>query len=315
MIFAIHDSWEISVPVPQSIECYCAQDLLTTNALYEEALCVIFEWIARKDLIHCPLVCKKWQRIIHGDSRFLGVYIRLLHNPFKHSEVEKTAFLKTIFSKLNVIDEQVWREHVDVKAYNLTFGNVSPLDLRKLFPLLSNLSKQATPKGFFKSQSLDYSINQNKGVTLITLPKGLNGKTIRELLGRICIDVRKWDEFCVTLSASRVLITNDIFNVTRSMPRKKAEKVLQKMGYSCPEILSICIVLLFEELQWETLVKQHKNHTSWQESATYIGDKPDLYFYSKLCGVSLRSHNCFRIGSSMDALNAQVYGSGGMRVI
>ncbi len=57
----------------------------------------------------------------------------------KAESLWKNFNLKKLFPKLEIIDEAVWKAHIDLNKYQLSFEDIPPNDNRQIIPLIKRL--------------------------------------------------------------------------------------------------------------------------------------------------------------------------------
>jgi len=143
--------------------------------------------------------------------------------------------LKKLFPKLEVIDRDVWKKHIDVKEYGLSFEGEELIDrrtvIKELYQMFASLQ-----------------IENDAGITLMTLPEGLTFKKLGEF--RVFPKAERPTGFSyIPDSISQdfrtdpikktyqVAITNCVLKDSKNPSFDKHQKFVQKFNCDMPSLL------------------------------------------------------------------------------
>lgn len=217
----------------------------------EEIDLEVFEYLTKRDQIVCAKVCRRWRRIILSERFFT-----------------QKAFLETRYPALRVINQQVWEDCVDLKAYGLSFDGLAPLNIESVQQILdeffeSSISKYKHPEKWLRHRK--FKINTDSGLTLITIPKGLTYDKMIKIGNDILSQGRCGvtttlspctDQISETQTAQSFLITNHVFKNTLGTPRDKCIKRLNSIGFTLPELLPLCSLVVMNAIISFTISKK-----------------------------------------------------------
>ncbi len=215
------DVWEF---IRQQVEKQKSHHLSSTliKQLPNELLTLIFTCVHPKELAgKLSLVCKKWN--IVSSQKYLW----------------DSFDLKKLFPLIkNVIDEKVWKKHVDVTAFGLIVDDAMPPDSRTDIPELTKL---------FASITLE---DDESGVTILTMPQRL---TLNKLwkIAESPLSGNKtgceyiWDKITEQFGdlpvtkTCRVVITNSLLKGSRNLSVTQQQALVNKMGCEMPGVLPV----------------------------------------------------------------------------
>ncbi len=184
--------------------------------LSQELVLHIFGFLSPKDLGQTACVYREWEMLSSDNSLW------------------KAFDLKELFPSLKVIDETVWETHVDLTALGLSVEDAPPVDKRTEIQILKKL---------FAS----LKIENNAGITVLTMPKGLtlnklvtlagspkqgNSTSFRYILPHV---LEKLGNNPVE-KTYRVAITNSVLQGSRNLVSAQQELV-NKLGCEMPGVL------------------------------------------------------------------------------
>jgi len=177
-----------------------------------ELLLHIFEYLSFEDLSLVSCVCKKWNQLT-SDS-FLWESVERFF-PQHH---------------LHIFDEKSWRA-----CDSLSQLRVDPTMQSNNRAIVRSLKKLFT----------SIEIDNKKGVTLLTMPKGLSIRMLTEkypYMFRVDPDlnfIKKtlWDTPIST--TYRIAIINKLFQESRGLSYKEQDKFVRKIGCEIPQLLEI----------------------------------------------------------------------------
>ena len=174
----------------------------------------VFNLLQLKELYRMGLVCKNW-RIISSDDALLMKFD-----------------LQELFPSLKIIDGNVWEKHWDLKALGLDISNAPVLDQREAY---FRLKKLYTPG----------LIENNAGVTILTLPKGLSRANLPKVFRDIAFNhlMRLPGKDQVIEKTRTVMITNNIIKGSRVKSPKSQQTLLEGIGCNLPDVLTVMTLL------------------------------------------------------------------------
>lgn len=147
--------------------------------------------------------------------------------------------LKRLFPKLEILDEAVWEKHADLTALGLDLDDAPPIDETYIRVL--------------ETLSASLEIEDGAGITLLTLPKGLNLRELMQLAHtRVPRGIMRsnWDKvISLTKDAPlektcRVVITNNILKGSRNLTAEAHQKLVKEAGCEMPEILPVATLAI-----------------------------------------------------------------------
>ena len=185
---------------------------------------VILSYLSPNDLARSCVINKHWHTLASAPG---------LWNAFH---------LNKLFPTLRVFNELDWAHHVDLTALKLSMADAPPSNKRKEIAAIHSL--------------LSRPIEGNAGVTLLTMPKGLTLRKLKEIaqspkFGHAIIFFvsnksipldRKIDK------TYRIVITNNIFSKTRNLSFNIQKKIIKDMSCDVPKLLEAATLLLVTSL-------------------------------------------------------------------
>lgn len=240
----------------------------------------IFKFLSPEQLGQVSCVCKTWQKI--GTSEVLW----------------KKFDLKELFPKLAIIDEAVWEAHIDLKKYQLSFEDILPLDNRQVIPLIKRLF--ATLK-----------IENDAGITFLTLPKGLSYNKAKEfaqspLQGNSTNFRYTWHQSPEGLADAhvkkthRVFITNQVIYGSRTMTFTEQKLLLSELKCQIPEVLPLSTLAI---LTYITSKEIPPTRLLSDNPTTYSRCSDTIDNYSMVCG----GYSMLGLGIDSFSLNFNSY--------
>jgi hypothetical protein len=194
------------------------------NYLPNDILKEVFSHLDPSSLGGVCCVCKKWNAIGSSVS---------LWNAFD---------LKKLFPMLRIIDETVWKKHVDLIKFGLSLEDVRPLDKRAVIPLLRRLFTSGL-------------VEKDAGWTLLTIPKNLGFKNCMKIAqspkegNATKVIISFLDDGKIPADKSvnktyRILISNDLLNKSKRYLYSSDEKFVKEMGCQMPSELEVMTFLV-----------------------------------------------------------------------
>lgn len=124
---------------------------VSTSPTSNISLYSVFSFLTPKDSISASLVCKEWNRQY-----------------------------QSLASRCTVIDKTVWEAHVDLEAMGLSFDDMEEITENQISKNLSQFFADLKREG--------RAIKAYAGVTVFTLPRGLNFETLWKIARKAQID-------------------------------------------------------------------------------------------------------------------------------
>ncbi len=250
----------------------------------------IFKFLSPEQLGRVSCVCKTWHKIGKAESLW------------------KNFNLKKLFPKLEIIDEAVWKAHIDLNKYQLSFEETHPLDNRQIIPLIKRLF--ATLK-----------IENDAGITLLTLPKGLSYNKVKSfaqspLKGNPTNFRYTWhrspEELGNTLveKTHRVFITNDVIDSSRTLSLPNQKLLLENLKCQMPEVLTLTTLAI---LTYITSKEKPPKRLLSDNPMTYSRCVDTTDNYAMVCGGYAISG--FGVDSFNYSFNSQLCGVVGFQKI
>ncbi len=154
--------------------------------------------------------------------------------PLSTKVAPTSADLKKLFPKLEVLDEAVWKTHVDLDAFGMSVEDAPPLDANTI--------------SILKTLFASLPIEGDAGITLLTLPRGLTLNKLVKLAAspkqgnaakfqHIDSDALKAFGDTPINKTYRVAITNNVLKGSRKLSVDKQHELVKKMGCEMPGIL------------------------------------------------------------------------------
>jgi F-box-like len=193
------------------------QPVSSIDGLLNELFLYIFSFFSPEDLGRPSCVCKKWT-VLSSDNSLWDAFD-----------------LKKLFSSLKILDETVWETHVDLTALKLEVHDSPLLNKRTTIPVLKRL---------FASLGVE-----EKGVTLLTMPKGL---TLNKLVSLGKSPKRGypanfrfiWSRILEELGDApvdktyRVAITNSVLKGSAGVLIEDQQRLANEKGWKMPEFIT-----------------------------------------------------------------------------
>lgn len=202
------------------------------SQLPDELILYIFGYLNAIGLAKCGACSRKWQRMASNQKLW------------------DACDLRKLFPSLKVFDTVDWvtHAHVDLPFQGLSVADVPPLDKRTAIPALQRCLSSL-------------SIEGNAGVTLLTIPQGLNFKKLVKLthflaLGNLALGnldslhrMRIWRNFPKEFknevkNTYRIVITNNVLKGSRRDIVQQDLDLLNKIGCRLPKAIG-AMALLF----------------------------------------------------------------------
>jgi hypothetical protein len=194
------------------------------SELPEEIILRVFGFLNEIELTKCGEVSRKWRRLASDPS---------LWNAFD---------LRKISPLLKVFDESDWAHHVDLSSFGLDVTDAPPLDKRRVIPVLRRCL-------------YSFPIEENKGVTLLTIPKGLTFNKLVKLaespkmgnitnFGYISHRVLKEIGNIPVDKTYRIVITNNVLKESQYSSVSKQKALLKKIGCEMPKTIEATALLV-----------------------------------------------------------------------
>ena len=189
------------------------------NTFPSDILVEIFGYLSPKELGQACRVCKLWNALASQERLWNAID------------------LKKLFPKLSIIDEKVWKDHVDLVKSGLSFDDAQPLkkraailELKRLFAVLK--------------------VEDDAGITLMTIPKGLSFDKLAPLAGcpimsEKSIDRYTWTQLMQDLGditaqkTYRVAITTNIIVNTTDMRSYEQQDLVNTLGCEKPKMIEV----------------------------------------------------------------------------
>jgi len=179
----------------------------------------IFKFLSPEDLARTARVCRKWNEVGSNESLW------------------RAFDLKTLFPLLRELDEKTWQKYADLDALGLSVADATPPDNRKIIPELKRLFASLKIEG-------------NKGITLLTMPKGLSLNKLVQFArspkeGNPTDFKRTWMEISETLGditvgkTYRIAITNTVLEGSRNLSFAAQQELVNKSRCAVPKVLEV----------------------------------------------------------------------------
>jgi hypothetical protein len=192
--------------------------------LPEEIILRAFGFLNEIELTKCGEVSRKWRRLASDPS---------LWNAFD---------LRKISPLLKVFDESDWATYVDLSSFGLDVTDAPSLDKRRVIPVLRRCLSS-------------FPIEENKGVTLLTIPKGLTFNKLVKLaespkMGNITKFRYISDRVLKKIGnipvnkTYRIVITNNILKESHYSSLSKQKALLKKIGCEMPKTIEVTALLV-----------------------------------------------------------------------
>jgi hypothetical protein len=193
------------------------------NHFSDEIMLMCFSYLSPKDLGLASGVCKRWNH--------LG----------KDTVLWNAIDLKQHFPKLEIIDENFWKNYVQLDKFELDVSDIAPLNNREIIPLLYK---------FPYSQ-----IEADEGMTILTMPRGLFSRKLQRVAKALAkanepifeiishnieLDLKNY----VIEKTRRVLISNSVINGSRNKSALDQVKLIHKFKCQIPGALEITTLLV-----------------------------------------------------------------------
>lgn len=202
----------------------------------EEISLKVFYYLDVKTLGRCSFVSQDWRRIVLQDS---------LWN------------LRDHFPSLKVFDEKSWKQFIDLEHFRMEVDDIPPLNQRAVIPFLLQMEK--------------LSIENNKGITFLTMPKGLTLGKLNEIahLGTqegviryIFPQVLSHFKDLAVENTFRLFITNNILEGSRDKYFHTQSGLVEQHGCEISGFLELATLLVissqcYEERLYSTLPWTH----------------------------------------------------------
>jgi hypothetical protein len=225
--------------------------------LPEEIILITFSFLNAIQQAKCGAVSRRWRRLA-SDETLLAAF-----NP------------RNLSPLLKVFDESDWVTHVDLSAYGLTTEDIPPLDPRKATTLLERIL----------SSPLMTKIEENAGITLLTIPKGLTFNTLVKFVESIKMENKPkfteiWNLFSSKLGdipidkTYRIVITNNIFKKSRNKSFTKQKDLVVKNGCEIPKALEATVLLIVTFLNSSNRLYNDNPWTFTRCSDDIVADYP-----------------------------------------
>ncbi len=229
--------------------------------LPNEIFLEIFKFLSPEELGRVSCVCKNWHKIGKTESLW------------------KNFNLKILFPKLEIIDEAVWKAHINLDKYQLSFEDTPPNNNRQIIPLLKRLFT-------------NLKIENDAGITLLTMPKGLSYNKVKSfaqspLRGNPTNFRYTWHHFPDELGDTlieknhRVFITNDVVEGSRALSITKQEKLLETLNCQMPNVLPLATLAI---LTYITSIKNPPKRLLSDHPMTYSRCTDYIDKYRMVCG-------------------------------
>jgi hypothetical protein len=215
-----------SVPVPEEFKI---NDNDFFSHLADELIFKIFAYLSATQLAKCAGISRTWKRVASDATLWNALDLR------------------KISPSLKVFDESDWVTYVDLPSFGLTTKDAPRLDKRKAIPVLK--------------RCLSFPVEGDKGVTLLTIPKGLTlnklvklaespikGNTTKFRYIWNCIS-NKFGDIEVD-KTYRIVITNNVLKVITNNVLKwnlfpsNRETLLKRIGCEMPKLLEAAVLLV-----------------------------------------------------------------------
>jgi hypothetical protein len=194
------------------------------SELPEEIILRVFGFLNEIELTKCGEVSRKWRRLASDPS---------LWNAFD---------LRKISPLLKVFDESDWATYVDLSSFGLDVTDAPPLDKRRVIPVLRRCLSS-------------FSIARNRGVTFLTIPKGLTFNKLVKLAespkaGNITKFIHISNRVLKEIGnipvdkTYRIIITNSILKKSLYLSVSKQKALLKKIGCEMPKTIEVTALLV-----------------------------------------------------------------------
>jgi hypothetical protein len=184
----------------------------------------IFKFLSCEDLGRAQRVCTDW-RLLAGDETLWEAFD-----------------LKELFPSLKIIDKKDWETYVDLKSLGLEINDEPQIGTRTFI--------QDMKKIYFRTE-----VQENDGLTLLTLPKGLTFDKLVTLasspkkgnatsfayIGSFIADAlgsNACNETC------RIVITNNILKNSCNLSIIDQRKLVNSAGCELPKMLEVATLLI-----------------------------------------------------------------------
>ena len=142
--------------------------------------------------------------------------------------------LKKMFPKLEFLDEAIWETHVSLDALEMSVKDAAPIDAYTI--------------SILKTLFASLQIEEDAGITLLTMPKGLTLNKLVKLAsspkqGNVAKFKYIWPDALKALGDTpvdktyRVAITNNVLIGSRKLSVDKQRELVKKMGCEMPGML------------------------------------------------------------------------------
>ena len=172
--------------------------------------------------------------------------------------------LPKLYPGFSVIDEKVWREHVDVEALKINPAGARPLSNRELIPVVAHVSNKVEGK---------------KGVTLFTIPKDFTiNKALK--LARLHRMPVEWigDDILIKIGdipvdeTYQIAITNSVLEGSRNISFAEQEALVKKLRGTVPDIQAAIAFIVLKYITSSSTPDSVYNNA---EKATFMRCPPD----------------------------------------
>ena len=202
-----------------------------------EVMLNVLSYLAPKDLAGCAKTCKEWRKLAYDESLW--------------NSIEKR--LPVFFPSLSVINGTIWKNYVDLDAFGLDVEGEGDQTLSKRASLILILRavKELTPL-----------IEENAGVTLLTIPRGLTFTKLVALAespkqgnsGRIVF----WDRFQQEFGeipvdeTYRIVISNSLLWSSSSPNDHLAQGLVTGHEGNIPRVLEVSTLSILTNMVFST---------------------------------------------------------------
>ena len=178
--------------------------------LPEDMVLAVSEFLAPEDLARVSCVNKECRALVSA---------KRLWDAFD---------LPKLYPGFSVIDEKVWREHVDVEALKINPAGARPLSNRELIPVVAHVSNKVEGK---------------KGVTLFTIPKDFTINKALELARDYEMPIDWiWGDILTKIGdipvddTYQIAITNSVLEGSRDISFTEQEDLVKKLRGTVPDL-------------------------------------------------------------------------------
>lgn len=189
------------------------------SQLPEEIIFQMFDLLTARELVCVSQVSRRWKRLASDG--------KLWNTP-----------LTKIFPTLKVFDSSDWSNYIkDLPSHGLSTAGELPN--RAYISIL-------------KQRLTSLSIENNAGLTLLTIPKGLTVNKIKQL-GESMKGIRvQWGNYAFFKKLGdipaertyRILITNNVLERSRELTTEAQKEFVQALGWRCPKFLEATTLLI-----------------------------------------------------------------------